>query len=123
MSENIPTIRLNLWLETADGLYFGLGRAMLLANIQKCGSLRKAADEMGMSYRAAWGKIKKCEEIIGMKLIYQSGSKSEGYRLTDAGKLFMESYFAWFDHVEKEALKKARELMPVMVRSYKEAGE
>lgn len=123
MNEDVPTIRLNLWLETADGLYFGLGRAMLLANIQKCGSLRKAADEMGMSYRAAWGKIKKCEEIIGMKLIYQSGSKSEGYQLTDTGRELMESYFEWFHRVEREALKMARELMPVTVRGYEEPDE
>lgn len=62
---------------------------MLLSKVQQHGSLKKAADEMGMSYRAAWGKIKKSEEILGIRLIEQSGSKREGYQLTDSGKEFM----------------------------------
>lgn len=123
MNKEVPTIRMNLWLETPEGLYFGLGRAMLLSRIEQYGSLRKAAEEMGMSYRAAWGKIKKSEEILGVKLIDQIGSKREGYQLTDAGKILMEKYLLWFDEVENEALKKARELLPVSVKSYKEASE
>lgn len=120
MNKEVPKIRMHLWLETAEGLYFGLGRAMLLSKIQRHGSLRKAAEEMGMSYRAAWGKIKKSEEILGVKLIDQIGSKREGYQLTESGKALMDSYFAWFDAMEKEALRKARELLPVPVKSYEE---
>jgi molybdate transport system regulatory protein len=120
MSKDVPTIRISLWLETAEGLYFGLGRAMLLSKIQQHGSLRKAAEELGMSYRAAWGKIKKTEEILGLKLIDQIGSKREGYQLTESGKVLMESFLLWFDEVEREALRKAREILPVSVRSFKE---
>ncbi len=123
MGKEVATIRLSLWLETEAGLYFGLGRAILLSKIQQYGSLRKAAEEMGMSYRAAWGKLKKSEEVLGMKLIDQIGSKREGYQLTDSGKMLMESYLLWFDAVEREALKKARELLPVSVRGYKEPLE
>ena len=123
MNKDVPTIRLSLWLETAEGLYFGLGRAMLLSKIQHYGSLRKAAEEMGMSYRAAWGKIKKSEEILGVKLIVQGASKREGYQLTDSGRTLMERYLLWFDAVESEALKKAHELLPVSVKSYKESSE
>ena len=50
-----PRIGLNLWLETTEGVLFGMGRAELLDKIEECGSLKKAAEEMGMSYRAAWG--------------------------------------------------------------------
>lgn len=120
MNKDVPAIRMHLWLETADGLYFGLGRAMLLSKIQQYGSLRKAAEEMSMSYRAAWGKIKKSEEILGVKLIEHSGSKREGYQLTEFGKRLMESYLAWFQEMEAEALRKAREMLPVSVTSYTE---
>ena len=65
MEDAIPTIRLHLWLETSQGVYFGLGRALLLARIDQYGSLQKAADALGMSYRAAWGKIKKTEKCWG----------------------------------------------------------
>ena len=123
MSKDIPTIRLHLWLETSEGLYFGHGRAMLLSKIQQYGSLKKAAEEMGMSYRAAWGKIKRSEKILGLALIIQCGSKREGYQLTDSGKKLMESYLKWFDEIEDEALKKAREILPISVRSFKESLE
>jgi molybdate transport system regulatory protein len=118
MTEKIPTMRMHLWLETEDGLYFGLGRAILLAKILEHGSLRRAAEELGMSYRAAWGKIKKTEEILGVKLISQSGSKKEGYQLSEAGKTFMESYFLWFEEVERDALLKAEKLLPWAITSY-----
>ncbi len=117
-NESTPTVRLHLWLETGGGLYFGLGRAMLLAKIDQYGSLRKAAEELNMSYRAAWGKIKKSEELLGVKLIEQGGSKKEGYHLTEAGKAFMGKYMAWFDEVEKEAVRKAREMLPCCVKSF-----
>ena len=53
-----PRMRLHLWLENEDGLLFGQGRMELLARIRDLGSLRKAAEALGMSYRAAWGKLK-----------------------------------------------------------------
>jgi len=118
MTQKIPTMRMRLWLETEDGLYFGLGRAILLAKIQEYGSLRRAAEELGMSYRAAWGKIKKTEEILGVRLIAQSGSKKEGYQLSEAGKSFMKSYLLWFEEVEQDALVKAKKLLPWTIARY-----
>lgn len=111
---------MHLWLETGQGLCFGLGRAMLLSKIQQHGSLKKAAEEMGMSYRAAWGKIKRSEEILGMKLIDQVGSKREGCQLTDSGRMLMERFLLWFEELELEALKKGRDLLPVPIQGYNE---
>jgi molybdate transport system regulatory protein len=107
-----PEIRLNLWLETTDGQLFGMGRAQLLDKIEECGSLRKAAEEMCMSYRAAWGKIKKTEEILGFKLIEKERGNKTGYRLTEAARTLKKSYRDWYQAVETEALQKARELFP-----------
>ena len=112
MDNHNPTIRLHLWLETSEGLFFGTGRAQLLEKIETCGSLKKAAEEMGMSYRAAWGKIKKTEEILGFNLIVKAGSKRKGYQLTEAGKLFRDKFLYWYDEVEKFAFKKAQEIFP-----------
>jgi molybdate transport system regulatory protein len=119
MEAKTPTVRMHLWLESQDGLYFGLGRALLLAKIQEHGSLRRAAEELGMSYRAAWGKIKKSEEILGVKLITQSGSKKEGCQLSESGQRFMESYLLWFEEVERTALQKAEEILPWTVTCFK----
>lgn len=118
MRDDIPTIRLHLWLESRQGVYFGLGRAILLAKIEEHGSLKRAAGELGMSYRAAWGKIKRSEEVLGVKLIVQVGTKREGYRLTDTGRMMMEQFFQWYEEVERDALKRARNTLPWTVQTY-----
>lgn len=118
--EGDSTARIHLWLETAEGVFFGIGRAQVLAKIEERGSLKKAADELGMSYRAAWGKIRKTEAILGVKLITQNGSKREGCQLTDFGSLLKDRYFAWFKAVEEVAIRKAREVFPWPVKSYQD---
>lgn len=118
VNEDNPVVRLNLWLETDQGLYFGLGRALLLKKVAQHGSLRKAAHDLGMSYRAAWGKIRKSEEILGVKLITQGPSKRDGCRLTEPGRLLMEDFLVWYDTVEREAMKRAEELLPWPVKAY-----
>ena len=120
MVEQNLTVRLHLWLETGEGIGFGMGRALLLAKIEQHGSLKKAADELGMSYRAAWGKIKESERILGVKLIAQSGSKKEGYHLTEFGASLKEKYLRWFQTLEKEALRKARETFPWAIKGYED---
>ena len=56
-----PVVRVHIWLETVDGVAFGMGRLLLLDAIEETGSLKAAAEQLGMSYRAAWGKIKSTE--------------------------------------------------------------
>jgi molybdate transport system regulatory protein len=114
-----PTIRLHLWLETPEGIFFGAGRALLLERIEDYGSLSKAAESLGMSYRAAWGKIRRTEKVLGVKLIVQNGCKKEGHRLTEHGRLFKDKYLLWFHEVERWALIKAEEIFPWSVKSFK----
>jgi len=114
-----PTVRLHLWLEKGDEVFFGAGRALLLAEIEKHGSLSKAAEELGMSYRAAWGKIRKTEKVLGVKLIAQNGCRKEGHRLTEQGLLLKEQYLRWFQEIEKCALSKAAEIFPWRVKGYR----
>ncbi|RZB34697.1 MAG: molybdate transport system regulatory protein [Desulfobacteraceae bacterium Eth-SRB1] len=120
MNKYNPTIRLHLWLETDNGLFFGSGRAQLLKNIDKYGSLKKAAENMKMSYRAAWGKVKKTEEVLGIELITKTGTNRDGYQLTEFGKEFMEKFQTWFDRVEKSALKEAEQIFSWSLKTYKD---
>ncbi len=115
-------MRLHLWLETVDGLFFGMGRAQLLAKVDQHGSLKKAADDLGMSYRAAWGKIKKTETVVGAKLIVRSGNKRDGYELTEFGRTLLDNFNSWFNEIEDMALSRARELFPWPVESYDEGA-
>lgn len=107
-----PVIRLHLWLETEKGLFFGLGRMKLLKCIQDGQSLKGAAESLGMSYRAAWGKIKKTEKVIGIKLLEKKGGNRSGYQLTREGVELMNQFDRWFAEVENFALERGQEILP-----------
>ncbi len=115
-----PVLRLHMWLETDEGLVFGIGRAKLLHNVAEYGSLKKAAEALGMSYRAAWGKIKQSEAVLGSPLIQKTGSNRSGYELTPFGKGITQKFMSWFDRVEKNALEEAAATFPWMSEPYQE---
>lgn len=113
-----PTVRLHIWLESHGELFFGIGRAQLLFNIQHYGSIKKAAQNMGMSYRAAWGKIQQSEQALGVKLVEQRGAKREGLRLTREGEELADMFQAWFMAVERCALSQAGAIFPFPVAGF-----
>jgi len=115
-----PIVRLHLWLETEKGVFFGLGRLQLLKKIQSGQSLRGAAESLGMSYRAAWGKIKRTEKVMGVPLIEKSAGNRAGYRLTAEGAALVARFNCWFKEVESYALRRARLLLPCEPRAFKE---
>ncbi|EPR44396.1 putative transcriptional regulator, ModE family [Desulfovibrio sp. X2] len=114
-----PVVRLHMWLETDEGVFFGVGRVQLLELVDELGSLRAAADRLGMSYRAAWGKIRKTEKIIGFSLIEKPAGNRGGYRLTEFGKLLVENFRDWYADVETRAVARAREIFPYDAERYR----
>ncbi|WP_045220044.1 winged helix-turn-helix domain-containing protein [Desulfonatronum thioautotrophicum] len=121
MKQHRPTVRLHIWLEEDDKtVFFGSGRAMLLDMIQKHGSIKKASQAMGMSYRAAWGKIKASEKALGVQLVEFPGHKRDGCRLTPFGVLLRDCFLRWFAAVEQSALDHAATVFPWPVKSYAE---
>jgi len=98
--------RFKLWLssDVAEGA-FGDGKWRLLKAIGKEGSLSAAAKMLGISYRKAWGDIKKAEENLGVALVEkQHGGKAGGSTLlTDAGKKWIEAYTQFQQEVAESA--------------------
>lgn len=105
-----PNFRAHVWLEYDGQVLLGPGRAILLERIDQMGSLRKAAQSMQMSYRAAWGKIKKTEAQLGQAVVEKAGHDRSGYSLTPFGKQILQQFVAVQGHVNAEAAKKAQEL-------------
>ncbi|MDQ7032074.1 MAG: LysR family transcriptional regulator [Desulfonauticus sp.] len=107
--ENI-LLKMRLWFEDDKGqVVFGPGRALLLKKVQECGSLNKAAKALNMSYRAAWGKIKTSEDVLGYKLLAQkSGAKS--FVLTERGLKLLEDYESFQQEIYLLAKEKAKDL-------------
>ena len=86
--------RSKVWIEL-DGRYLmGDGRAELLSAIARLGSISEAARQIGISYRHAWGYIKKIEERSGTRIVETTrGGKGGGSaKLTGPGKDLLEKY-------------------------------
>lgn len=84
-----------LWLETEEGHVFGPGVFSLLTKIDETGTLKEAAQSLGMSYRYAWGLIRKAEETLGEPLIAASkGGRLGGgsTEITRLGRGFVEDF-------------------------------
>lgn len=117
------TVRLHLWLENGESMVFGLGRVHLLDMIERHGSLRKAAQAMGMSYRAAWCKLRATERALGVPLVEAARHKRDGCRLTPHGEALRASFRQWFEEVERYALERADGLFPWPVTPFAGLGE
>jgi molybdate transport system regulatory protein len=100
---------INIWMETDKGALLGRGRMRLLELIQEKGSLKQAAAALGMSYRAAWGKIKESEIAWGTPLLEKQGSNRQGFQLSEKGLELLTVYRTWLEDVRGYAEKKARE--------------
>jgi molybdate transport system regulatory protein len=112
-----PVLRVHLWLESEGGMLFGLGRAQLLEMVALLGSLNQAAKALGMSYRAAWGRIKRTEQALGEPLLVKASGR-KGYELTPLASELVRDFAAWHNEVEAFALKRARERLPWNIKGF-----
>jgi molybdate transport system regulatory protein len=82
-----------------NNIIIGEGRAKILENIEKTGSMNQAAKLMKMSYKAVWSKIKATEKHMNACIVHtdrKDGSvhtdRKDGSRLSQNGKELLEKY-------------------------------
>ena len=84
-----------LWLSavTGEGIIED-NTYLLLQQVREKESLKAAAQELGISYRKAWGDIKNAEELLGYELTEKTrGGKDGGYSiLTPKAEQLLEAY-------------------------------
>ena len=89
--------RLNgrLWVET-DDRFMGIGRLELLTQIEALGSISKAAQQMGMSYKRAWELVSSMNAQARSPLVLtQTGGKhGGGTEVTAEGKQMIQEFQA-----------------------------
>jgi 8-oxo-dGTP diphosphatase len=87
-------LKLRIWLERDGRFIVSEGRAELLSNVKKTGSLSKAAKEMGMSYRHAWGVIHRISQNAGGDVVNSTrgGKKGGVTTLTPFGEQVLREY-------------------------------
>jgi molybdate transport system regulatory protein len=95
-----------LWISSADAQgVFGDGKWRLLSAIGRDGSLRAATEELGISYRKAWGDLKKAEECLGIKFTqkHRGGSAGGESSLTPEADAWIAAYSRFRADLERAA--------------------
>lgn len=87
-------VKSKVWLEKNGELIFGEGKSELLKAIEETGSIKKATQKMGISFRHGWGYITAIERRLGFKLIERSrgGRGGGGSRLTPQAKELIQKF-------------------------------
>jgi len=109
--KNVKKLRakFKLWLSTRDieGV-FGDGKWRLLKAIESTGSLTEASESLSISYRKAWGDLKKAQEALNEPLVekHRGGIQRGQSALTEQGKKWLKAYTIFHSDIEK-AIEKA----------------
>jgi molybdate transport system regulatory protein len=67
MPRLIPKVK--VWLEQGGDYAFGLGIAEILQAVERTGSIKHAAAEVGKSYRHIWSRLQEAQEAFGLPLV------------------------------------------------------
>jgi molybdate transport system regulatory protein len=96
-------LRVKFWLESHSGEYLlGPGALQLLVAIETEGNLKAGAKAIGLSYRAAWDRLKKAEEGLGFALLERHSGGEGGGRsvLTQEAATLVGRYRAFLEGLE-----------------------
>lgn len=101
-----PVIRVYLYDEKGER-FFGDGPLRLLHLVEQTGSLRSAAQTMGMAYTKALHLLRHTESVLGFALTRRQigGRGGGGSVLTEEAKAFMAKY----ENYREECVRADRE--------------
>ncbi len=87
-------IQFKVWVEKDGEVILSSAREQLLREIEKEGSINKAAKKLGMSYKKAWLLIKNMEDRLGFPILEKKrgGKEGGGSKLTAEGRKLLENY-------------------------------
>ena len=110
-------IKYKIWLEEDGKVVFGHGREELFLAIEECRSLNAAARKLGMSYRAAWGRLRASESRLGIKLVESDGA-GRAMSLTPVAKGLLER-FTRLEEDTQSLLEKANLELSALIEAYR----
>ena len=114
-----PRARFKLWLSSRDveGV-FGDGKWRLLKAIETEGSLKAASESLHISYRKAWGDLKKAQDCLNVALVEKLRGGKFGGRtgLTDRGKKWLQGYTRFRGDIERAVEKAYKKHIEGLVR-------
>lgn len=84
-----------LWFERDGEYIFGPGACAILQAVHEEGTITKGAEKLEMSYRYAWGVIKKIEKKLGVRVVetFKGGTVGGGgAKVTEYGLQLIETF-------------------------------
>jgi molybdate transport system regulatory protein len=107
--------RIKVWLELGGQPVFGDGKCRWLEVLDRTGSLRATAAELGMSYRGLWGRLRGMEERLGVALVARrtGGPGGGGVDLTPAGRALVSAYRCFHKGLEDLVEQRFRKCLPI----------
>ena len=94
LTQDMSKIEGRFWIKKGNKNFLGAGRVELLKNIDKFGSISKAARVMKMSYKAAWDAVDIMNNLSEKPILERvSGGKGGGgSRLSEYGKKLIKDF-------------------------------
>ena len=117
-------LAVKVFLSHGGDFVMGPGRLELLRTVKELGSLRKASQKLGMSYRWAWGRLNKAEEQLGFPLLVRTEEPVGGRPMVLTPEA--EELILWFAEVDKtlsKALRNVDKTMPAFLANAPEHPE
>ena len=84
-----------LWFERDGEYIFGPGACAILQAVHEEGTITRGAEKLGMSYRYAWGVIKKIEKKLGIRVVetFKGGTVGGGgAKVTEYGLQLIKAF-------------------------------
>lgn len=94
-------LRVRCWVDIDGVKFFGPGRADLLQRVLDYGSIAKAAESMGMSYKKAWAMIDEMNAMAKSPYVITNtgGLKGGGTEVTEVGKKAITTFNKFNDKI------------------------
>jgi len=118
-------IKAKFWIENKGEVVLGGGKTALLRAVDRLGSIQQAADEFGMSYRHAWGAIRRIEKRAGFKIVDTKlgGKEGGGARLTEKGKVFVDGVDFLLSDLRGMVEKRFKQKFKILPIPFTEGGK
>ena len=86
--------RVKVWLEANGEHVFCSGMCHILESIEQTGSIKEAAEIVGLSYRHVWARVKEVEAALGIPIVLSQvgGHGTRRTTLTASGQILVRTY-------------------------------
>ena len=119
-------LKVKIYLTDDSGdKFMGIGVIWLLEEIEKAGSLRKAAMNLGISYTKSYAMLSRAEENLSFPLVERrkGGSSHEGVALTDKAKEFIKFYWAFQSKAKERVMEEYEDFVKSLSSLHKENAD